>query len=130
MIKPGIIVAVDFDGTVVTHEYPKIGKPLPYCIETLKKITAAGGKLILYTMRSGEQLSEAIYYLRKNDVVLWGVNKNHEQESWTSSPKVYAHIYIDDAADLGLYTMQDPNFSSRRYVDWSLVDALLFPEEF
>lgn len=129
MIVPGIIVAVDFDGTIVTHEYPKIGKPLPYAIETLKKIVAAGGRLILYTMRSGEQLSEAIFYLRNNDVVLWGVNKNHEQEKWTTSPKVYANIYIDDAA-LGTHTLQDPAFASRPYVDWVIVDALLFPEEY
>lgn len=129
MIKPGITVAVDFDGTIVTHEYPKIGKPLPYCIDTLKKIVSAGGRLILYTMRSGEILAEAVDYLNDNNVVLWGVNHNPDQYKWSGSPKVYAQIYIDDAADLGLYTMQDPAFSDRRYVDWTLVDALLFPEE-
>lgn len=129
MIIPGTVVAVDFDGTVVTHEYPNIGKPLPYCIETLHKISAAGGKIILYTMRSGEELAQAVVYLIENDVILWGVNKNPDQHTWTDSPKVYAQIYIDDAADLGLYTMQDESFSDRRYVDWTLVDALLFPQE-
>ena len=129
MIKPGTIVAVDFDGTIVTHEYPKIGKPLQYCIETLHKITAAGGKIILYTMRSGEELAQAVDYLIDNDVELWGVNKNPEQHTWTNSPKVYANIYIDDAA-LGTHTLHDPNFAARPYVDWVIIDALLFPEEY
>lgn len=128
MIKQGTVVAVDFDGTIVTHEYPEIDKPLPYCIETLKKITDAGGKIILYTMRSGETLAQAVDYLIDNDIKLWGINKNPDQHIWTDSPKVYAQIYIDDAA-LGTHTLQDPVFSSRPYVDWIIIDALLFSEE-
>lgn len=127
MIKTGTIVAVDFDGTIVTHEYPLIGKPLEYCIETLKKINNAGGKIILYTMRSGEELAQAVEYLIDNDIKLWGINKNPDQHTWTESPKIYAQIYIDDAA-LGTHTMHNPEFSSRPYVDWVIVDALLFPE--
>lgn len=129
MHTPGTIYAVDFDGTVVTHEFPNIGKPLPYCIETLKKINDADGKIILYTMRHGETLDHAVDYLIKNDIKLWGINNNPDQHTWSKSPKVYAHVYIDDAA-LGAHTMHDPNFSERPYVDWTLVDALLFPEEY
>lgn len=54
MIKPGIIIGLDFDGTCVTHEFPKVGKELPYCVETLRKIIAAGGKIILWTMRHND----------------------------------------------------------------------------
>jgi len=129
MHQPGTIYAIDFDGTIVTHEYPKIGKPIPYCIETLQRIIEQGGKIILYTMRSGELLAQAVEYLINNDIKLWGVNKNPMQHRWTDSPKVFANIYIDDAA-LGTLTMQDPNFSDRQYVDWVMVDNLLFPEEY
>lgn len=128
MIRPGIVVAVDFDGTIVTHEYPEIGKPLPYAIETLKKITEAGGKLILYTMRDGQTLKDAIKYCQDNGVTLWSANVNPDQHTWSASRKVYANIYIDDAA-LGTHTLHDPSFASRPYVDWVIVDALLFPEE-
>lgn len=129
MISKGTIIALDFDGTVVTHEYPLIDKPLPYCIDTLKKINNAGCKIILYTMRSGEYLAQAVEYLIDNDIKLWAVNENPEQKKWTDSPKIYAQIYIDDAA-IGGFTMQDPNFSDRPYIDWIMVDAVLFPEEF
>lgn len=154
MIKTGIIVAVDFDGTCVTHEFPKVGKELPYCVETLKKIVAHGGRLILWTMRSNHiappiipagpdncvnpiiacdmdnYLDHAINWFYERGIPLWGIQENPEQKTWTTSPKAYAHIYIDDAADLGTYTMEDANLSERRFVDWAIVDALLFPEEF
>jgi len=128
MIKKGIIIGLDFDGTVVTHEYPKIGKPLPNCVETLKRCVDAGAKICLNTMRSGLPLQEAVGYLIENGIELYGVNCNPDQKSWTESTKVYAHVYIDDAA-LGTLTMQDPSFSDRPYVDWVLAEALLFPEE-
>ena len=56
-------IAVDFDGTIVTHEYPNIGKPIPFAIETLKKLQQEGHhQLILWTCREGELLQEAIDY--------------------------------------------------------------------
>ena len=128
-IDKNTIIAVDFDGTIVTHEYPAVGKPVPYCIETLQKINKSGAKIILYTMRSGEELAQAVEYLINNDIKLWAVNENPEQKRWTASPKVYAHIYIDDAA-IGGFTLQDTNYSPRPYIDWCMVDNILFPEEF
>ncbi len=121
------IMGLDFDGTVTTHEYPLIGKDLPYCIATLKRFVACGGKICLNTMRSGKELDQAVKYLEKNGVELWGVNCNPDQHKWTKSTKVYAHFYIDDAA-LGSFTMQDQNISDRPYIDWAMIDALLFPE--
>ena len=59
--KP-LIIAVDFDGTIVTHEYPRIGRPVPGAIETMKEFLARGDKLILWTMRSGEELADAVRY--------------------------------------------------------------------
>jgi hypothetical protein len=76
---------------------------------------AKGYKLILYTMRSGEYLREAVDYLAAEGIELWAVNENPAQRYWTDSPKVYAHIYIDDAA-LGCPLVEVEN--DRPVVDW------------
>lgn len=117
-MKDNLIIAVDFDGTIVTHEYPEIGKPVPGAIETLKELQARGDKLILWTMRSGETLDDAIRYCENNGIIFWGVNENPEQSKWTSSPKAYAHVYIDDAALNA--TLRD-NPGGRPFLDWFVV---------
>ena len=109
-------IAVDFDGTCVTHEYPNIGKDIG-AVPVLKKLTDSGHKIILNTMRSGKELADAIKWFIDNDIPLYGTNENPTQKSWTSSPKVYAHLYIDDAA-MGCFLCYDPNFHSRPYVNW------------
>lgn len=114
-----LIIAVDFDGTIVEHRWPQIGNPAPLAIETLKEFHGAGANLILYTMRSGETLVEAVEYCQDNGIVLWQFNRNSEQIKWTSSPKVYAHVYIDDAA-FGCPLIHPPN-GERPYVDWAKV---------
>ena len=115
-----MIIAVDFDGTCVTHEYPDVGKNIGAEI-VLKALTDEGHGLILYTMRdhpadSGVQdpLQEAIDWFSQNDIPLFGVNENPTQKSWTTSPKPYANLYIDDAA-LGMLTIK---LSKRSFVDW------------
>ena len=55
---------------------------------------------------------------------LYGANENPSQKSWTNSPKVYAHMYIDDAA-LGCPLKMDLNLSDRPFVDWDGVSTLL-----
>lgn len=97
------IVAVDFDGTIVTHEFPDIGTPVPGAIEWLKKFQEAGADLILWTMRSdgqkyGPVLTQAIQYCETQGIKFFGINHNPEQDSWTKSPKAYANLYIDDSA--------------------------------
>lgn len=123
-----VIMGLDFDGTVVSHEYPNIGKDLPFCIEVLKRFISEGGKICLNTMRHGEKLDEAVKYLKDKGIELWGVNCNPEQSSWSQSPKVYAHIYVDDAA-VGCPTQTDINFSSRPFVSWAVIEALIFEDE-
>lgn len=139
------IFGLDFDGTVVTHEFPKIGKDLPDCVRVLKRITDEGGKLILWTMRAnhieppistdpdihteaGNYLDEAINWFKERDIPLWGIQRNPEQDTWTTSPKAYAHIYIDDAA-LGCPLTFDHEFSDRPYVNWLKIEEWLFPIE-
>ena len=116
-------IAIDFDGTCVTHDYPRIGKDIG-AIEVLKRLIKSGHKLILNTMRSGKELQDAIDWFKENGIELYGANKNPSQKSWTNSPKVYAHMYIDDAA-LGCPLKMDLNLSNRPFVDWDVVSTLL-----
>ena len=116
-------IAIDFVGTCVTHDYPRIGKDIN-AVNVLKKLVANGHKLILNTMRSGKELKEAINWFKKNDIELYGANENPTQKKWTNSPKVYAHLYIDDAA-LGCPLKMDLSLSDRPFVDWEAVSCLL-----
>ena len=114
------IVSVDFDGTCVTHEYPNIGRDIGAGV-VLRKLVARGNKIILHTMRSGDHLLDAVSWFRENGIDLYGINENPDQHSWTSSPKPYAHIYIDDAA-LGCPLKSDEiNRNGRPFCDWELI---------
>lgn len=114
-------ISVDFDGTVVKHRYPAIGPEVPLAISTLKMWVREGRKLILNTMRSGMELDDAVAFLIKKGVTLYGVNRNPTQDQWTSSPKVYAHVYVDDAA-YGCPLVHPEG--ERPYVDWSKIKLL------
>lgn len=120
-----MIIAIDFDGTIVEHEFPEIGNPVPGAFRWMREFIDAGAKLILYTMRSdtdrsGDVLSQAVEFCRDNGIEFWGVNENPEQREWTSSPKVYAKIYIDDAA-MGCPLKPSAKMGGRDYVDWDCV---------
>jgi len=117
-------IAVDFDGTIVDHAYPDIGKPVPHALDWLTIWQAYGAKIILFTMRdnrliAGNTLGQAMDYLRKAGIEPHGANWNPEQDSWTSSNKVYANIYVDDAA-FGCPLIKIDGFN-RKCVDWSIV---------
>lgn len=115
------IIAVDFDGTCVTHEYPHVGRDIDAAF-VLKELVANGHKLVLWTMRSGKELCDAKDWFQIRGIPLWGVNCNPEQHSWTTSPKAYANLYIDDAA-LGVPLKERPG--ERPYVDWFEVRKIL-----
>jgi hypothetical protein len=125
-----MLIAVDFDGTIVDHCFPDIGAPCPGAFDWLKRWQAAGAKLILWTMRSdgrtgtgkenGPVLTEAVEFCRRNGVEFFAVNENPQQASWTQSPKVYAHVYVDDAAH-GCPLKENPRAGGRPMVDWSAV---------
>ena len=117
-------ICVDFDGTIVDHRFPEVGPPVPGALEWMLKWQAAGAKLILFTMRSdgggiGDALSQAVEYLKQNGIELYGVNKNPTQTHWTSSPKAYGQLYIDDAA-FGSPLIQPEGFQ-RPCVNWEIV---------
>lgn len=117
-----LVIAVDFDGTCVTHDYPEVGRDIG-AVPILRKLVDSGHNLILYTMRSAQGLREAIDWFADSKVVLYGVHYNPTQSQWTSSNKCYAHIYIDDAA-LGCPLIH-PSDGKRPYVDWEEVDKQL-----
>jgi hypothetical protein len=94
----GIKIAVDFDGTIVEHEYPEIGKEMLFAFLTLKELNKKGARLILWTFRSGKELEEAVEFCRKNGVEFYAVNKNYPEEVMNESVsrKIDADIFIDD----------------------------------
>jgi hypothetical protein len=120
-MEDGMIIAIDFDGTCVTHEYPEVGRDIG-AAEVIRKFVERGDKIILFTMRSGEHLMHAADWFERKGIALFGVNCNPEQHTWTTSPKPYAHVYIDDAA-LGVPLMRPK--SGRPYVHWNAVAELM-----
>lgn len=117
----GLVIAIDFDGTCVKHKYPLIGEDIG-AIPVLKELIDKGHSLILYTMRDGYQLEEALDWFKDNEIPLYSYQINPTQDTWTTSNKCYAHTYIDDAG-LGcpLITPKD----ERPWVDWKEVRNIL-----
>ena len=116
-------IALDFDGTLATHEWPSIGIELENMVNVLKRVQEKGHKLVLNTMRSGKELDESVEWCKDRGIELYGVNFNPDQESWTTSPKVFANLYIDDAAlgvKLDYYTD-----GTRPSVNWFWVEEML-----
>lgn len=112
-----LTIAVDFDGTCVRHDFPKIGPEVPGAVATLRALLARGDRLILWTVRSGEHLDAAVAWFRERNLTLWGVNENPEQAAWSQSRKVYAEAYVDDAA-IGAPSLAG---TVRPVIDWARV---------
>jgi len=112
-----MFICVYFDGTMVDHMYPIVGNSVPGAASWCRIFQRHGAEIILWTMRSNDTLKDAVDYMNANDIKLYGVNDNPTQNSWTTSRKVYAPIYIDDAA-VGCPLIQIPGFA-RRCVDWN-----------
>ena len=93
-----LIIAVDFDGTIVEDTYPKIGKPKLFAFETLKKLQSDGHRLILWTYRSDIRLQEAIEFCKEKGLEFYAVNKSFPEEKfdYSKSRKIHADLFIDD----------------------------------
>lgn len=120
-------ICIDFDGTCVSHEYPEIGQDIG-AFPVLRRLVLRDHRLILFTMRSdvpgGRQyLSEAVQLLTDQRIALYGIQENPTQKEWTTSPKAYGQLYIDDAG-LGIPLRTDPRFT-RPFVNWGKVEYLL-----
>ena len=130
-------INIDFDGTCVTHDFPRVGKNIG-AEKVLKRLVDNGHKLILFTMRSdrteakpvidptiqnvtGRFLTEAINWFKDNDIELYGIQTNPTQHNWTASPKSYAELMIDDSA-LGCPLKFDAEISEKPFVCWETVE--------
>lgn len=111
-------IAVDFDDTIVENAYPRIGKPKLFAFETLIALQKKGFRLILWTVRTGKELDEAVEFCRQNGVEFYAVNSNYPEEVFdpTVARKIEADIFIDDRNIGG-------------FPGWGEVWQLLFPHE-
>jgi hydroxymethylpyrimidine pyrophosphatase-like HAD family hydrolase len=94
-----MIIAVDFDGTIVEHRYPKIGKEILFAFATLNELQKQGHQLILWTYRAGIELDQAVEFCRLNGIEFYAINESYPGErfdSKTVSRKINADIFIDD----------------------------------
>ncbi|MFZ4455885.1 MAG: BT0820 family HAD-type phosphatase [Bacteroidales bacterium] len=112
-----MIIAIDFDGTIVEHAYPKIGKQIPFAFEVLRKLKEDGHQLILWTIREGELLDEAVSFCERHGIIFNGVNRNIDDEiDGFLSRKINADLFIDDRNLGGL-------------PDWGLIYQLIQSNE-
>ena len=93
-------IAVDFDGTIVEHKYPEIGKEIPFATATLKMLINDHHKLILWSVREGKLLEEAVEWCRARGVEFYAINKDFPEEEVDKSKhfsrKIKADVWIDD----------------------------------
>ena len=110
-------IAIDFDGTIVEHSYPAIGKEMMFAFATIKELQKKGHKLILFTYRTGSLLDEAVEFCRKNGVEFYAVNSNYPEETIHENlpRKLNVDIFIDDRNVGG-------------FLGWSTIWQILHPE--
>ncbi len=92
-------IAVDFDGTIVEHRYPEIGREIPFATETLKMLTKEGHRLILWSVREGKLLEEAVAWCRERGLEFYAVNHDYPEENTNHdnySRKLKVELFIDD----------------------------------
>lgn len=120
-------VAVDFDGTISEHRYPDLGKPVPGAFEWMKAWQDEGAKLIMWTMRSGIYLEDAVKFCADHGVAFDAVNEGIGDRDWTDSPKCHAHRYVDDNA-AGCPLIDSKEMGGRQMVDWEIVGPMIMED--
>jgi hypothetical protein len=109
------IIAIDFDGTIVEHKFPEIGKLLPGAKEVINKL-AKSYTIIIWTCRNHEETSkeflDMITFLLDNDIEYHYINQNDPKNPFQPYPKIFANIYIDDRSLGG-------------FPGWDVVEAML-----
>ena len=94
-----MLIAVDFDGTIVEHRYPEIGPEVPFAIQTLKMLQKEGHRLVLWSVREGKLLEDAVDFCRERGLEFYSVNSNYTEEQTDHqnfSRKLRADVFIDD----------------------------------
>ena len=95
-----MLIAVDFDGTIVENKYPEIGRELPFAVETLKMLQADRHRLVLWSCRQGRLLDDALDWCRERGLEFYAVNSDYPEETFENNPhftrKIKADLFIDD----------------------------------
>ena len=93
-----MLIAVDFDGTIVEHRYPAIGRELPFATDTLRRLTADGHRLILWTVHEGQLLDEALEWCKERGVTFYAVNRDYPEQEFGEgvARKIKVDVVIDD----------------------------------
>lgn len=91
-------IAIDFDGTIVDHQYPKIGAEKLFAFDTILSLKKKGHFIILFTYREGKFLKEAIDFCKEHGVVFDAVNESYVGERSESfyPRKLDVDLFIDD----------------------------------
>lgn len=112
------IIAIDFDGTIVKDEYPKIGAPQLFAFETMRKMQSYGYRLILWTLREGKKLDDAVAFCEENGIEFYAINKNYPEEELSEKTirKVHADLFIDDRNIGG-------------FIGWGQIHQILFNQD-
>jgi len=118
LFKQSLVIAIDFDGTIVEHRYPFIGRVRPFAFETMEALQIKGHRLILWSHRAGKKLNEAVKFCSSHGIEFYAVNKNYPEEVWdeNDSRKILADIYIDDRNVGGI-------------LPWGEIFKIICPEE-
>jgi hydroxymethylpyrimidine pyrophosphatase-like HAD family hydrolase len=118
LFRQSLVIAIDFDGTIVEHRYPFIGKIRPFAFETMEALQIKGHRLILWSYRTGKKLDEAVNFCKSYGIEFYAVNKNYPEEVWkeSDSRKILADIYIDDRNVGGI-------------PEWGEIYKIICPEE-
>lgn len=92
------IIAIDFDGTLVTHEFPEIGQEKPNASRVLERLLFEDYTLIIWTCRSGPDLIGVYEWLASRGLqeILVNTNVPYQLIKFQPHPKIYADLYIDD----------------------------------
>jgi hypothetical protein len=92
-------IAIDFDGTIVEHRYPRIGEEIPFAVDTLKLLQQEKHRLILWSVREGDLLDEAVEWCRARGLEFYAANKDYPEEERDHegfSRKLKVDMFIDD----------------------------------
>lgn len=93
-----MLIAIDFDGTIVEHRYPAIGKEIPFAVETIKRLIADQHRVVLWTNRYGPLLDEAVEWCRERGIEFYAVNRDYPEEIIDNerNRKIKVDMFIDD----------------------------------
>ena len=128
-MRKSLLIAVDFDGTIVEDSYPKVGKAKPFAIETIKMLQNDGHRIILWTYRHGLALREAHQFMIDSGIEPYAVNRSYPEEASHPSDvsrKINADLFIDDRnfggfpgwGEIYQKLNKDPNSEPFQKKDW------------